>query len=99
MVPLASTGLPDSSTVRQPPMLSKFSSVKPNGSIIEWQLLQVGFVRCCDSFSRIVLGAAPGLSAARFVSTPAGGGGTPTVEKHEQKPWLVRLKEKFGRNA
>ena len=33
VVPTASTGLPDSSIVRQPPIASKFSSAKPGGSI------------------------------------------------------------------
>ena len=35
VVPLASTGRPDSSTVRHPPITSKFSSAKPSGSIME----------------------------------------------------------------
>src|SRR5262249_39618100 len=61
--------------VRQPPITSKFSNVNPNGSMPEGQALQVVLVRCCAGFSRIVLGMAPGLSV-RFVSTPAGGGGT-----------------------
>src|SRR5262249_57707708 len=61
--------------VLQPPITSKFSRVKPSGSITEWQLLHAGFFRCAASRSRIDAGAAPGLSV-RFVSTPGGGGGT-----------------------
>src|SRR5262252_9220050 len=75
VVPRASTELPDSSTERQPPMTSKFSSANPSGSIVEWQALQDGFVRCSARRSRIDAGRAPGLSV-RFVSTPGGGGGT-----------------------
>src|SRR5215471_11236150 len=74
VVPVGSTGFPASSVDRQPPITSKFSSVNPNGSITEWQLLHVGLVRCWASLSRIVFGAAPGwVSSAVF--TPGGGGG------------------------
>src|SRR5262249_61167464 len=74
-VPVASTFRPDSSTVRHAPITSKFSTAKPSGSIVEWQLLQDGFLRCSASRSRIDAGRAPGLSL-RLVSTPGGGGGT-----------------------
>ena len=40
-------------SVRHPPITSKFSSANPSGSITEWQLLHVGFCRCCASRSRI----------------------------------------------
>src|SRR3954454_9574029 len=75
MDPVASTGFPDSSTVRQPPMASKFSSENPSGSITEWQLLQDGLLRCWASRTRIEVVSAPGFES-RFVSTPGGGGGT-----------------------
>ena len=71
----ASMGRPDSSTVRHAPMASNCSSANPSGSITEWQLAQLGFVRCCANRSRIVAGGASGLVSARFVSTPGGGGG------------------------
>src|SRR5262249_60497328 len=75
VVPVASTFRPDSSTVRHAPITSKFSSAKPSGSIVEWQLLQDGFLRCSASRSRIDAGRAPGLSL-RLGATPGGGGGT-----------------------
>ena len=76
--PSASTGLPDSSTLRQPPMASKFSSAKPGGSITAWQLPHTGWLRCCASRSRMVGGTVPGLISVRLVSTFGGGGGTYT---------------------
>ena len=61
-------------------MASNCSSAKPSGSITEWQLAQLGFVRCCANRSRIVGGGASGLVSARFVSTPGGGGGARQTE-------------------
>ncbi len=44
------------STVRQRPVLSKFSSARPGGSIRPWQAWQVGFWRCSSSRARTVVG-------------------------------------------
>ena len=75
VVPVASTGSPASSMVRQPPMTSKFSSANPRGSITAWQLAHAGLRRCRASRSRIDGGRTPG-SSSRVVSTSGGGGGT-----------------------
>ena len=96
VVPLASTGLPDSSTVRHPPMTSKFSSANPSGSIAEWQLLHTGFCRCCASRSRIVGGTAPGL-VSEVVSTPGGGGGTTQAKDIVQQPFATEHRRRAVR--
>src|SRR5205814_8274398 len=53
-LPDASIGLYDSSTERQRPIASKFSSAKPAGSIMLWHEAQTGSDRCSAIRSRIV---------------------------------------------
>ena len=78
--PDASIGLNDSSTTRQRPMASKFSSAKPAGSIIAWQAAQAGLSRCACIRSRSVA-----VLACVLRSTSAGtfgggsGGGVPRM--------------------
>ena len=58
---------------RQRPTASKFSSAKPTGSIVLWQLAHTGFVRCWLRRSRIGRPAATDVSSS--TGTFAGGGG------------------------
>ena len=44
--------MPPISFTRHMPTPSKFSSAKPSGSMIAWQLAQVGFFRCSSSRAR-----------------------------------------------
>jgi hypothetical protein len=63
------------SSVRHCPMPSKFSRLKPSGSIRAWQLAHVGFFRCISSISRTDNGLFPVLLASR-AGMLGGGGGT-----------------------
>src|SRR5215831_1431618 len=62
------------SNVRQWPRASKFSRLKPSGSIRAWQLEHTGFVRCRSNISRTDDGL-PVLLSSRFVFVFGGGGG------------------------
>ena len=76
--PEASTGLP-SSSVRQRPTASKFSSEKPTGSIRLWQLAQAALARCSASRSRTERFAETVLSLSAGTFGNGGGGGVPTM--------------------
>ena len=75
MRPDASIGSFDSLLSRQRPMASKFSSAKPSGSIIVWQVAQTGFVRCCTMRSRIESTLPSALRSRRSGTFGGGGGG------------------------
>src|SRR5438105_15399127 len=62
------------SIVRQRPRASKFSRLKPSGSIRAWQLEHTRLVRCLSSISRTDDGL-PVLLSSRFVFVFGGGGG------------------------
>ena len=63
------------STVRHCPSASKFSRLKPSGSMRAWQLAQVGLARCRSSISRTDTGV-PAVLSSSVVFTSGGGGGT-----------------------
>ena len=91
VVPAASTGLPASSTLRQPPMTSKFSSAKPEriDDRVAARACRVGaMLRPAARGSSG--GAAPGLAGARFVSTPGGGGGSLQAEDVVQQEFSAK---------
>ena len=71
--PTASIGINASSTVRHRPTKSKFSSDRPSGSIIAWQLAHVGFARCCAIRSRIDSSSSAGLGFSFRAGTSGGG--------------------------
>ena len=50
-LPLISTSRPFSYLSLHLPVISKFSSAKPSGSILEWQPAQSGFSLCFEGFS------------------------------------------------
>src|SRR5262245_19979851 len=56
-------------------MASKFSRLKPSGSIRAWQDAQIGLARCCSNISRTVV-VFPSLLSSRLVFALGGGGGT-----------------------
>ena len=75
--PDASTGAPrvPPSRVRQAPTASKFSSARPAGSIMRWQLAHAGLRRCCSMRSRTDFGLAAPASSSNGGTTSGGGGG------------------------
>ena len=75
IAPDASIGAPDSSSVRHLPTPSKFSSAKPSGSIMAWQLAQTAFWRCSAIRSRIERGWVAKLFGFSSGTLGSGGGG------------------------
>ena len=68
-----------SSSSRQRPIASKFSSAKPSGSRLAWQLAQTGFERCCSIRSRSDVGLLrPSFSGSGGTFAGGGGGGEPS---------------------
>src|SRR4026208_1866981 len=63
------------SIVRHWPTASKFSRLKPIGSIRAWHDAHTGLARCCSSISRTVV-VLPSLLSSRLVLAFGGGGGT-----------------------
>src|SRR5688572_8089769 len=86
--PDASMGSDDSPRVRDLPTASKFSSDKPSGSMIAWQLEHAGFSRCCTIRSRIDKTAPAALVG--FNSGTFGGGGGGDVPRKFSRIHLPR---------
>src|SRR5262245_23096066 len=79
------------SVVRHCPMASKFSRLKPIGSMRAWQLAHVGFERCCSSISRtdFALAPVPADSSKAGTFAGGGGGGAPRIFSSSHLPRIV----------
>src|SRR2546427_11210667 len=86
--PDASMGWP-SSTVRQRPIASKFSSEKPTGSIRLWQLAQAALTRCSARRSRTERLADSVLSFSAGTLGNGGGGGVPRMFSSTHLPRMT----------
>src|SRR3989442_10376110 len=87
--PVAFMGLP-SSTFRQRPTASKFSSEKPTGSIRLWQLAQAALARCSANRSRTERVADTVLSFNAGTLGSGGGGGVPRILSRTHLPGVTR---------